>query len=116
MFDTPAMKKLDDETLPNFMAERGLSLVLFGSQCGGPSLAQSHVFAELWADNPGTLRFGYIDALCNDVARKRYAVRLLPTILAVRAGRVLAKLEGFHARKRLETLLKSNQPTAARAA
>ena len=104
-FDVPAMKKLDDDTLPAFVRGRGLRLVLFGSHHGKPTLAQAHVFADLWADRHADIRFGYIDALCNEAAKKRYAVRLLPTLLVVRDGRVIAKLEGFHDRTRLETAL-----------
>ena len=105
MFDVPAMKKLDDDALPAFVRGRGLRLVLFGSHHGKPTLAQAHVFADLWADRHADICFGYIDALCNEIAKKRYAVRLLPTLLVVRDGRVLAKLEGFHDRTRLETAL-----------
>jgi hypothetical protein len=116
MFDTPTLQKLDDDTLPAFVARRGLGLVLFGSHNGKPTLAQSHVFAELWADRLNDLRFGYIDALCYGAAKKDYAVRMLPTILVVRDGRVTAKLEGFHARERLEGALTQQAESLARAA
>ncbi len=111
MFDVPTMKKLDDETLPGFVGGRGLRLVLFGSYHGKPTLAQAHVFADLWAERHTDIRFGYIDALCNEMAKKRYAVRLLPTLLVVGDGRVIAKLEGFHDRARLEAAL--SQPIEA---
>jgi len=99
------MQKLDDETLPDFVRGSGLSLVLFGSHNGKPTLAQAHVFADLWADRHSDIRFGYIDALCNEAAKKRFAVRLLPTLLIVRDGCAIAKLEGFHNRVRLEAAL-----------
>ncbi len=105
MFDAPTMKKLDDETLVHFMGKSGLGLVLLGSHNGKPTLAQAHVFADLWADRHNDIRFGYVDALCCELARKRYAVRLLPTLLVVRDGRMIAKLEGFHNRNRLEAAL-----------
>jgi hypothetical protein len=116
MFDTPTLMKLDDETLPAFVAERGLGLVLFGSHNGKPTLAQSHVFAELWADRLNAIRFGYVDALCCGAEKKRYAVRMLPTILVVHDGRVVGKLEGFHARQRLEAALEPRIEQAALAA
>jgi thioredoxin 1 len=116
MFDTPTLKKLDDDTLPAFMSGRGLGIVLFGSHNGKPTLAQSHIFAELWADRFSDIRFGYIDALCSEAARKRHAVRLLPTMLAVRDGRVIEKLEGFHDRERLEAALETQLKPAAHAA
>src|SRR3982751_5900136 len=93
MFDAPALEKLTDDTLPAFVKGRGLGLVLFGSHNGKPTLAQAHVFAELWADRNVDVRFGYIDALCHEAAKKRHAVRLLPTILVTRDGRVVDKLE-----------------------
>jgi hypothetical protein len=93
-----------------------LSLVLFGSHNGKPTLAQAHVFAELWSERHGEIRFGYIDALCHDVAKKGHAVRMLPTILVVRDGRVTAKLEGFHSRQRLEAVLAPRVEESARAA
>ena len=99
------MQKLDDETLPAFVGGGGLRLVLFGSHNGKPTLAQAHVFADLWADRHGDIDFGYVDALCNETAKKRFGVRLLPTLLVVRRGRVIAKLEGFHDRARLEAAL-----------
>ena len=105
MFDTPTLKKLDDDTLSAFVRGRGLGLVLFGSHNGRPTLAQAHVFAELWADRLNDIRFGYIDALCCEAAKKSYAVRMLPTVLVVRDGRVIGKLEGFHDRGRLEAAL-----------
>lgn len=105
MFDTPTLKKLDDDTLPAFVAARGLGLVLFGSHNGKPTLAQSHVFADLWADRFNDIRFGYIDALCCEGSKKHYAVRVLPTLLVVMNGRVIGKLEGFHDRSRLESAL-----------
>ena len=105
MFDAPAMKKLNDETLHHFVGAGGLCVVLLGSHNGKPTLAQAHVFADLWADRHRDIRFGYVDALCCELARKRYAVRLLPTLLVVRGGRVIAKLEGFHNRTRLEAAL-----------
>jgi len=116
MFDTPTLKKLDDDILPAFVAGRGLGLVLFGSHNGKPTLAQAHVFAELWADRLYDIRFGYINALCCEAAKKRYAVRMLPTLLVVRDGRVVSKLEGFHARERLESALKQRVESLARAA
>ena len=116
MFDTANLKKLDDDTLPGFVAGRGVSLVLFGSHNGKPTLAQAHVFAELWADRNAKMRFGYIDALCCEAAKKRYTVRMLPTILVVRDGRVVGKLEGFHARERLEAALEPRVEQTARAA
>jgi len=116
MFDTPTLKKLDDDTLPAFVAGRGLGLVLFGSHNGKPTLAQSHVFAELWADRLNDIRFGYIDALCCEAAKKHYAVRMLPTLLVVRDGRVIGKLEGFHNRERLEAALEPRTERVARAA
>ena len=105
MLDTPALQRFDDETLPGFVRGSGLQLVLFGSHNGRPTLAQAQVFADLWADRHADIRFGYIDALCNGAARKRFAVRLLPTLLVVRDGNVIAKLEGFHDRARLEAAL-----------
>ena len=105
MLDTPALNRLDDETLPGFVRGSGLRLVLFGSHNGKPTLAQAHVFADLWADRHADIRFGYIDALCNEAAKKSFAVRLLPTLLVVREGYVIAKLEGFHDRARLEAAL-----------
>lgn len=116
MFDTPTLQKLDDDDLPAFIAGRGLGLVLFGSHNGKPTLAQSHVFAELWADRLNDARFGYIDALCYEAAKKDYAVRMLPTILVIRDGRVTAKLEGFHSHERLETALAPRVEEIARAA
>jgi thioredoxin-like negative regulator of GroEL len=107
MFDTAVLKKLDDDTLPGFVAARGLGLVLFGSHNGKPTLAQAHVFADLWADRHRDVRFGYVDALAHEAAKKRYAVRVLPTLLVVRDGRVISKLEGFHDRTRLEAALAS---------
>jgi len=116
MFDTPTLKKLDDDTLPAFVAGRGLGLVLFGSHNGKPTLAQSHVFAEVWADRLHDIRFGYVDALCCEAAKKKYAVRMLPTLHVVRDGRVIGKLEGFHDRGRLETALEPRIEQVARAA
>jgi len=116
MFDMPTLKKLDDDTLPAFVAGRGVGLVLFGSHNGRPTLAQSHVFAELWADRNAQMRFGYIDAMCNEAAKKDFAVRMLPTILVVRDGRVAAKLEGFHSLERLEAALAPRAAEIARAA
>ena len=107
MFDTPILKKLDDDTLSAFSARRGFGLVLFGSHNGKPTLAQSHVFAELWADRFKDIRFGYIDALCCGISKKLYAVRLLPTLLIMRDGLVIGKLEGFHNRLRLEAALEA---------
>ena len=100
MFDLPAMLQLDDETLPAFLTGRGLGLVLFGSHNGKPTLAQARVF-----DRRGPIRLGYIDALRCVAANKSHAVRFLPTLLVVRDGRVLAKLEGFHDRARLDAAL-----------
>ena len=116
MFDTPTLQKLDADTLPAFVAGREPGLVLFGSHNGKPTLAQAHVFAELWADRLNDMRFGYIDALCCGAAKKDYAVRMLPTILVVRDGRVTAKLEGFHSRERLEGALTQRAESLARAA
>lgn len=117
MLDTPALQRLDDETLPGFVRGRGLRLVLFGSHNGRPTLAQAHVFADLWADRHADIGFGYIDALCNEAAKKRFAVRLLPTLLVVREGAVIAKLEGFHDRVRLEAALSDRlEAPVARAA
>ncbi|MFZ2031316.1 MAG: thioredoxin family protein [Vitreimonas sp.] len=116
MFETPTLKKLDDDALPAFVAGRGLGLVLFGSHNGKPTLAQSHVFAELWADRLNDMRFGYVDALCSEASKKHYAVRMLPTILVVRDGCVVGKLEGFHARDRLEAALEVRVEQVARAA
>ncbi len=116
MFDAPALKKLDDDTLGAFVAGRGLGLVLFGSHYGKPTLAQAHVFADLWADRFNDIRFGYVDALCCEAAKKRYAVRMLPTLLLVRDGRAIGKLEGFHDRARLEAALQPPVAGAARAA
>jgi thioredoxin-like negative regulator of GroEL len=116
MFDTPTHEKLDDDTLPAFVAGRGLGLVLLGSYNGKPTLAQSHVFAELWADRFGDIRFGSIDAPSCDTAKKRYAVRMLPTILIVRDGRAIGRLEGFHTRERLEAALEPRIEHTAQAA
>ncbi|MBS0386143.1 MAG: hypothetical protein JSS00_12430 [Proteobacteria bacterium] len=81
MFDIPSMQRLDDETFAAFVGGAGRGLVLFGSHNGKPTLAQAHVLADAWADRHSDTRFGYIDALCCELGRKRYAVRLLPTLL-----------------------------------
>jgi hypothetical protein len=76
MLGAQSMQKLDDETLPGFTRASGRGLVLFGSHNGKPTLAQARVFTDLWADRHNDLRFGYIDALRNEAAKKHFAVRL----------------------------------------
>jgi thioredoxin 1 len=99
------MHRLTEDSLPNFIAQPGMALVLFGASSGRPTLAQAQECADLWADRAAEIRFGHIDSLAHAAMAKTFAVRALPTMLVLRDGEVIAKLEGFHTRARLESAL-----------
>ena len=99
------MERLYDETIDQFIAAEGLTLVLFGGELVRPTMAQAEVIADLWGDYSNDVRFGHIDPMANDAARRHFGIRALPTMLVFRDGALLERHEGFRPRHRLETAL-----------
>jgi hypothetical protein len=97
--------ELTDDSLPGFLSQCGFGYVLCGSHMCRPTLAQARAFGDFFSRLRNKLPLGFVDALCHPSALKRYAVRLLPTILVVRNGRVTDTLEGFHSPEQLEAAL-----------
>ncbi len=101
------MERLNEETLRDFIKAPGVSLILFGSNIGRPTLQQATEFAELWAERSVAARFGYIDALMHEAASKLHAIRVLPTILLVRDGTVIQTLRGYNSRAKLRAAVQT---------
>lgn len=95
------VERLNEETLRDFIKAPGVSLILFGSNIGRPTLQQASEFAELWAERSVEARFGYLDALMCEAATKVYNIRVLPTILLVRDGTVIQTMRGYNSRAKL---------------
>ena len=109
------MERLNEDTLRDFIKTPGVSLILFGSNIGRPTLEQAHEFAEFWAEHSDDCRFGYVDALINETASKAHGIRVLPTILVVRDGAVVNTLRGYSSRRKMENAL-AQQPSVSVAA
>lgn len=95
------MQRLNDATLPDFVAGAEIATVLFGAPHGEASLDQAHAFAEAWVDQRHFAAFGYIDAFANISTARAYGVRILPTTFVLRDGDIVAKLEGRNAAPRI---------------
>jgi thioredoxin-like negative regulator of GroEL len=66
---------------------------MFLAPRGEASMAQAIDFADAWASHPGPA-FGYVDAF-DDVALSRFfEIRVLPTMLVLRDGEEVVRLEG----------------------
>lgn len=95
------MQKLNNDTLQSFVSEPGVSAIMFGAPSGEATMNQALEFAEAWLACHDDANFGYIDAFANVAAARAYAVRVLPTTMIVRAGEVIAWIEGRHASPRI---------------
>ncbi|MBL8551777.1 MAG: thioredoxin family protein [Hyphomonadaceae bacterium] len=99
------MQRLNDDTLDAFLEGAGTAILLFGAPSGGPTFHQAEELAALWAERPGDARFGHVDATCNDLARRDFDIRLLPTTIVLRNGAPVARFEGVQPRWRIEAAL-----------
>jgi hypothetical protein len=101
------MERLDEDTLADFLQSGEVAVVLFGAPTGRPTLAQAQEFALVWADQPDAARFGYLDALDNEAARRAFGIRILPTSVVFCKGVAAVKLEGFRSGRTIEAALRS---------
>ena len=99
------MQRLNDDTLNAFLDQPGTTILMFGAPSGRPTLYQAEELAVLWAERSGDALFGHIDATSNDVARRDFAVRLLPTTIVLHDGAPVARFEGVQQRWRIEAAL-----------
>lgn len=88
------MQRLTETTLPPFVAKPDTTAILFGAPLGEATLDQAHNFAEAWIEHRDSAAFGYVDAFQNVAAARAYKIRVLPTILVLHDGEVVARLEG----------------------
>lgn len=101
------MQRLNANTVPRFVREAEVAVVMFGSPESQATMAQAIEFAIAWADNGGAAQFGYVDAFENIAAARAFGIRLLPTTLVTRDGAIVAKLEGRQPSLRIESALRA---------
>jgi hypothetical protein len=89
------VKRLSKMTFDGFAVRPGVAAVMFVAPSGEASMEQAMDFAATWASHPG-MAFGYVDSF-DDVALSRFfEIRVLPTMLVLRDGEEVARLEGRH--------------------
>jgi hypothetical protein len=87
------VRRLSAKIFDRFVTESDVAAVLFVAPCGEASMAQAIDFAAAWADHPHA-RFGYVDAFQDVSLARVLEIRRLPTILVLRGGEEVSRLEG----------------------
>lgn len=95
------MKRLSQQNFRAFTHHSETSAVLFGSPHGDATLDQAVEFAAAWV-RCRSIAFGYVDALEQVYLAKLFAIRVLPTTLLLRRGRVIARWEGRQSLQKLD--------------
>jgi len=75
------MFRLDQFTVGEFAARRGVAAILFGAARGQLTMDQAREFAFLWLEYPDLARYGYINVTANLGVCKLMPVKSLPTVL-----------------------------------
>lgn len=88
------MKRLTPSTLEAFLRDSETAVLMFGATNGEATMAQAEQFAIAWAEHRSEAGFGYVDAFAHAKSARTFSIRVLPTILVLRGGVVLARLEG----------------------
>ena len=109
------MQRLTHDAIAAFAQANPTALILFGAPMGEATMNQALDFAEAWAAHRQAAGFAYVDAFAEIAAARAYKVRVLPTILALRHGEVVERLEGGTSAPRLAAAL-ANAAAPARAA
>ena len=89
------MKRLSAETFSSFISEGDIAAVMFGSPTGEATMEQAIEFADTWKRRRD-VGFGYVDAFEQVALTRSFSIRVLPTTLVLRDGKVVARYEGRH--------------------
>ncbi len=89
------MKRLGMETIGRFLSEADVAAVMFGAPTGEATMNQAVEFAGAWR-RCKEVSFGYVDAFEEVALARSLAIRVLPTTLVVRNGKIVERYEGRH--------------------
>lgn len=89
------MKRLSLETFNSFVEGANIVAVMFGAPAGDATKEQAIEFADTWRKRRD-VGFGYVDAFEQIALARSFSIRVLPTTLVLRNGKVVAKYEGRH--------------------
>jgi thioredoxin-like negative regulator of GroEL len=99
------MDELDDDTFRPYVAQYGLSCVMFGADYCRPSRVQEREMSGVVKSFGGFVRFARVDAILHAMATRAMSVRRLPTTVIFKDGEAAAVFEGRCAPHRIEATL-----------
>lgn len=110
------MKKVTDNTLPQFLAQSDIAVLMVGAPSGQATMDQACELTRAWLDHRDAAAFGYLDAFEEPATTRGLAIRLVPTTLVIAGGDVVARLEGAASAARIASAILGARIPSARAA
>jgi hypothetical protein len=98
------VKRLDKLSFDGFAARRGVAAVMFLAPRGEACMEQAIDFAVTSANHTAAA-FGFVDAFQDVALCRLFEIRVLPTVLVLRDGGEITRLEGRHAAAKISSAI-----------
>jgi hypothetical protein len=89
------MQRLAKHSFASFSDVAEICAILFGAPFGEATHAQAYDFAAASVGH-ANIAFGYVDCFEDVSLSRRMAIRTMPTILIIREGVEVKRMEGYH--------------------